>query len=208
MIVTGVFANGERLDEARLAEKFSVSRTPLREAFQGLAASGLLELMPHRGAFVRIPRFAEMVEMFEVMAEFEAICGKLAARRIGAAGLAALNETVANCEAAAVAGDADGYYRENERFHHLIYTASGNGFLAAEAAKLHSRLQPFRRMQLRLRGRMDQSLAEHRDIMSTLMSGDSLAAATALYQHVAVQGARFHDLMASYRAMPQTASKR
>ncbi|MCU0901977.1 MAG: GntR family transcriptional regulator [Cypionkella sp.] len=207
MIVTGVFANGERLDEVRLAEKFSVSRTPLREAFQGLAASGLLELLPHRGAFVRIPGCAEMVEMFEVMAELEAMCGRLAARRLGAAGLAALNETVADCEAAALADDADRYYRENERFHHLIYEASGNSFLAAEAKRLHKRLQPFRRMQLRLGGRMNQSLAEHRSIMRALLSADSAAAETALRGHVAVQGERFHDLMATYRTLPQVAAQ-
>ncbi|MFN3824197.1 MAG: GntR family transcriptional regulator [Pseudorhodobacter sp.] len=199
MVLTGEFADGERLDENRLAERFNISRTPLREAFQRLAASGLVELIPRRGAFVRHPAFTEMVEMFEVMAELEALCGRLAARRVTEAVLAAIRQTVIDCETAAQAMDYDGYYRENERFHHLIYEASGNGYLAGEAARLHRRLQPFRRMQLRLRGRLHQSLDEHRRILAALEQGDSAAAEEVLRGHVAVQGERFNDLMASYR---------
>ncbi len=213
MIVTGEFADGERLDEIRLAEKFHVSRTPLREAFQMLAGSGLVELLPRRGAFVRHPAFHEMIEMFEVMAELEAVCGRLAARRVTPQVLEQIRATVIACEAAVAAGDTDGYYRENERFHALIYTASGNDFLAGEAQRLHRRLQPFRRMQLRVRGRMTQSLTEHRQILTALEDGNSPVAETVLRDHVAVQGAKFNDLMASYkqsnlRAKPQLATIR
>lgn len=213
MIVTGEFADGERLDEIRLAERFNVSRTPLREAFQSLAASGLVALVPHRGAFVRHPAFHELIEMFEVMAELEAVCGRLAARRVPPEVLSEIRATVIACEAAVAAGDADGYYRENERFHHMIYAASGNDFLAGEALRLHKRLQPFRRMQLRVRGRMLQSLAEHRQILTALEAGDSATAEVTLRDHVAVQGAKFNDLMASYkqstlRARPQPAMLR
>lgn len=199
MIITGEFADGERLDEIRLAERFHVSRTPLREAFQVLAASGLVELVPRRGAFVRHPAFHEMIEMFEVMAELEAFCGRLAARRVTPEVLAEIKATVIACEATVEAGDTDGYYRENGRFHHLIYTASGNEFLAGEAQRLYRRLQPFRRMQLRVRGRMGQSLAEHRQILTALEDGDSATAETVLRDHVAVQGGKFNDLMASYK---------
>ncbi|WP_439138056.1 GntR family transcriptional regulator [Roseicyclus sp.] len=202
-ILTGEFANGERLDEARLCERYAVSRTPIRETFQRLAGSGLIELVPHRGAFVRYPAFDEVVEMFEVMAELEAFCGRLAARRVTDALLAQIDQTVAACEVSAAEGDADSYYRENERFHHLIYEASGNGFLAAEAARLHRRLQPFRRMQLRLRGRLRQSLDEHRRIAEALRNGNSDVAAATLSAHVSVQGERFNDLMASYRSSVQ-----
>lgn len=213
MIITGEFADGERLDEIRLAERFNVSRTPLREAFQVLAASGLVELLPRRGAFVRHPAFHEMIEMFEVMAEMEAFCGRLAARRVTPEVLAEIRATVIACEAAVEAGDTDGYYRENERFHHLIYTASGNEFLAGEAQRLHRRLQPFRRMQWRVRGRMAQSLTEHRQILDALEAGDSVTAEAVLRDHVAVQGSKFNDLIASYkqsnlRAKPQPVAMR
>lgn len=213
LIFDGTFDNGERLDEVQLAEKFSVSRTPIREALQKLAQSGLVEQIPRRGVFVRQPGPVELIEMFEVMAELEAVCGRLAARRVTPEVLQQIRATVIACEAAAHAGDSDGYYRENEHFHQLIYSASGNDFLAQEAQRLHKRLQPFRRMQLRVRGRMIQSLTEHREILTALETGDSETAEAVLRDHVAVQGGKFNDLMASYkqsnlRANPQPLAMR
>ncbi|MGO4914940.1 GntR family transcriptional regulator [Pseudogemmobacter sp. W21_MBD1_M6] len=198
MVVVGDFADGERLDEVTLSEKFGVSRTPLREALQMLAASGLVELIPRRGAFVRHPGLVELVEMFEVMAGLEAMCGRLAARRISDADLADLKQTERACQAAVTAGDTDNYYFENERFHHLIYHASGNSFMAAEAERLHKRLQPFRRMQLRVRGRMAQSMDEHKRVVAALEAGNADQVAEALHEHVAIQGEKFNDLMAGY----------
>ena len=87
MIFDGTFADGERLDEVQLATRFSVSRTPVREALLRLAQSGLVEQMPRRGVFVRQPGPVEVVEMFEVMAELEAACTRLAATRITDAAL-------------------------------------------------------------------------------------------------------------------------
>jgi len=112
------------------------------------------------------------------MAELEAYCGRLAARRVSATDLAALRETVIACEDAAAASDHDRYYAENERFHHLIYAASGNGFLA-----------------------------EHRAILAALEAGDANAVSDALRGHIAVQGGKFNDLMASYKSSHLNAGK-
>jgi DNA-binding GntR family transcriptional regulator len=197
-IVEGEFKDGERLDEVRLATLFGVSRTPLREALRMLAGSGLVDLIPKRGAFVRHPGIVELVEMFEVMAELEALCGRLAARRISSGDLAKLAVAARACEQALEGEDPDAYYHRNEEFHQLIYKAGGNNFLVAEASRLQKRLRPFRRMQLRARGRMKQSMAEHALILKALQDGDATAAAEALRSHVTVQGERFHDLLASY----------
>lgn len=199
LIFNGTFTDGDRLDEVRLAEQFGVSRTPLREALQRLALSGLVELVPRRGAFVRQPGPVELIEMFEVMAELEAVCGRLAAQRMSETALTDLNAANRNCRTAVEAQDADAYYAENERFHHIIYRQSGNSFLAAEASRLHKRLKPFRRQQLRLRGRMPQSLSEHEAIVAALAEGDGAKAAELLRTHVAVQGEKFQRLMASLR---------
>ncbi len=198
-IFDGTYADGDRLDEVRLAEQFGVSRTPLREALQRLARSGLVELIPRRGAFVRQPGPVELMEMFEVMAEVEAVCGRLAAKRISDKALADLHDANDRCQAAVEAQDPDSYYSENERFHKIIYRESGNGFLATETGNLHRRLQPFRRQQLRLRGRMAQSMSEHEAILKALEQGDSEAAANALRGHVAIQGEKFHSLMATLK---------
>lgn len=199
MIFSGQFSDGDRLDENKLASRFGVSRTPVREAFQKLSLSGLVEQLPRRGVFVRQPGPVELLEMFEVMAEIEAICGRLAANRISNAALETLEDANAKCQKAVKNGDADTYYHENERFHHLIYSQSGNGFLEQEALRLHKRLRPFRRIQLRLRGRMEQSMAEHEAIMQALTNADPDGAANALREHVAVQGEKFHRLMVSLK---------
>lgn len=194
-ICSGVYPNGERLDEIRLAEQFGVSRTPLREAFQKLAVSGLVEQIPRRGVFVRQPGPVELMEMFEVMAELESVCGRLAARRISEEALAELEAANALCQRAVEAANADDYYDHNERFHHIIYRESGNSFLEQETGELHRRLKPFRRLQLRLRGRLPQSMSEHQEIVAALRAGDQTRAAEALRGHVAVQGEKFHYLM-------------
>ena len=70
-IVEGELGNGKRLDETELSSFYGVSRTPVREALQRLAESGLAEHLPRRGTFVRSPSLSQLVEMFEVMAELE-----------------------------------------------------------------------------------------------------------------------------------------
>jgi DNA-binding GntR family transcriptional regulator len=203
-IIQGEFQKGERLDEVRLATSFGVSRTPMREALQMLAGSGLVELIARRGAFVRHPGIVELLEMFEVMAELESLCGRLAARRISSGALAELSVAARACERSLENQDTDAYYHDNERFHSLIYKASGNNFLAAEAGRLNKRLRPFRRMQLRASGRMAQSMAEHSVILKALEDGDADAAAAALHSHIHVQGEKFHDLLSSYeKALPE-----
>ncbi|MCL4711102.1 MAG: GntR family transcriptional regulator [Pseudorhodoplanes sp.] len=202
-IVTGRLHPGERLDEVTLAERFGVSRTPVREALHALAASGLLEVRPHRGAIVAEVSPERLVEMFQVMAELEAMCGRLAARRMTPADLETLRDSHAACALGAEAGDADRYYYDNERFHFSIYEASHNSFLIEQAKALHRRLQPYRRLQLRVRNRLATSYQEHDAILAALVDGDSARAATLLRDHVAVQGERFADLVASLRDLKQ-----
>ena len=198
MVLTGAFGLDGRLDEITLAEHFKVSRTPIREALQKLAHSGLVERVPRRGVFVRQLGANELYEMFEVMAELEALCGKLAARRIPDAALAELETVNAKCLDAVDAKDPNIYYAENELFHHIVYRESGNRFLAQEASRLHRRLKPFRRMQLQLRGRMQQSMREHEQVVAALRAGDAQRAADVLRDHVGVQGEKFHLLMSTY----------
>jgi DNA-binding GntR family transcriptional regulator len=194
-ILTGEFDDGVRLDEIKLCTRFGVSRTPVREALVQLAASGLVKAIPRRGAFVRMPGFVEVVEMFEVMGELEGMCGRLAAKRISDQQLKAFATACEKCEKAEAAGDTDRYYRDNETFHQILYEASGNEYLRSQAVQLQKRLQPFRRLQLQVRGRTRQSLDEHRKILKAVETGDQSAAEKLLRDHVTVQGEKFFDLM-------------
>lgn len=198
-IVTGVYLPGTRLDEQELANTFGISRTPVREALIQLASIGLIEMKPRRGATVPEIGAERVCEMFEVMAELEAMCGRLAARRITATEQAALQDAHLACEAARDSNAPDAYYHLNEVFHQRIYAASRNDFLAEQATALQRRLRTYRRLQLRVRNRVSASFNEHQAIVDAIIAGDSDLAATLLRAHVTVQGERFADLVASLR---------
>lgn len=199
MIISGKFEPDERLDEIKLAKQFNVSRTPVREALLKLAQAGLAEQIPHRGVFISQPSSTKLLEKFEVMAELEAACGRIAAKRISNEGIAQLEVFNESCRKAATSGDTDLYYSENEKFHREIYLQSGNDYLADLALSLHLQLSPFRRIQLRLRGRMEQSLAEHEKIITSLRDGNPEDSAKKLRDHVSVQGEKFMHLMSTFR---------
>jgi DNA-binding GntR family transcriptional regulator len=200
-IATGQLQDGEKLDEARLADRFQVSRTPVREALLQLVGSGLATQIPKRGCFVNAPSFREMIEMFEVMSELEGLCARLAARRISSQQIDRLKQTNQGCESALASGDSDLYYDFNVDFHECIYDACGNRFLAQETRQLRRRLQSFRRLQLRVRGRMPQSLDEHHQIIEAIAAGDADKADEISRQHVTIQGERFNDLLSHVEQM-------
>ena len=197
-IVEGELSNGKRLDETKLSGFYGVSRTPVREALQRLAESGLAEHLPRRGTFVRSPSLSQLVEMFEVMAELECMAIRLAARRATSNDIDALEKDNETCRAAVAANDTKKYYEVNARLHDRIYQMSGNSFLANEARRLHDRLRPFRRLQLRVRGRMEESMAEHDIILAALRDGDADRAMETMKKHITIVGVRFNDLVSSF----------
>ena len=196
-IATGKLLPGSRLDEAELAKRFNVSRTPIREALNLLLGEGLIEMRPRRGVVIARVTPQRLIEMFEVMAELEVMCARLAARRMSEDELAAIESAHAACEGAVVMRDPDAYFYANERFHFAIYTASHNSFLFEQAASLQRKLRPYRRLQLRVRNRIQRSFEEHQAIVDALREGDDERLLTSVRNHVLVQGERFADLVSS-----------
>jgi DNA-binding GntR family transcriptional regulator len=203
-IVDGRFPPGMRLDEMARAQEFGVSRTPIRETLIQLSSSGLVDLRPRRGAIVTDVSPHRLCEMFEVMAELEAMCARLAARRITDEEQTELLAAHAACQRARDSASPDDYFARNETFHQLIYRAAHNAFLAEQAAQLQRRLRPFRRLQLRIRNRVGRSFSEHQGIVDALVTGDGDKAAKLLREHVIVQGERYGDLVASIGHMKST----
>lgn len=196
-IATGLLSPGSSLDEAGLAEKYGVSRTPAREAMIQLAAQGLIHIRPRHGATVASIGPSQLLEMFEVMAELEAMCARLAARRMTEAECEALKKAHRACESAMKCNDSDAYFYCNEQFHTLIYEGCHNAFLKEQVLQLERRLRPYRRLQLRVRNRMNVSFSEHEKIVDAICQGKSEDAAEFLRDHVLIQGERFGDLLAS-----------
>ncbi|MEM7496951.1 MAG: GntR family transcriptional regulator [Pseudomonadota bacterium] len=199
LILDGSFPPGSRLDEMSLAARFAVSRTPVREALRSLATAGLVELRPYRGAVVAEIGPERLREMFETMAELEALCARFAAERAGPADREAISASHEACTEAAAMEDEDAYYYVNATFHEAIFAASGNGFLADQTLWLRRRLKPFRRHQLRASGRISRSLHEHTELAEAILSGDAAVAAERMRAHVMVQVVEFDDLAAAAR---------
>lgn len=184
-ILNGTLAPGTRLDEMGVSVRFGVSRTPVREALNQLAASGLVVIRAHEGATVVKPTLAELLEKFEVMSLLEASCAQIAAKRHGTSDQAAMRSALADCQHAETAGDGMAFHDANNRFHEAIYRATHNVFLAEQTLSLRNRLMPFRRYVAFHPGRMSRSNAQHRAIMSAIFAIEPERASALMSQHLA-----------------------
>jgi len=132
-ITSGQLPPGEEIDEQAVAERFGVSRTPVREALRDLAALGLVEIEPRRGVRVAALTADRLGEMFEVMAETEAMCARLATYRMTAVERLALQALHRRSQEAVERGDVDRYDAFNRDFHSALYRGTHNAFLADHA---------------------------------------------------------------------------
>ncbi|PTQ59278.1 GntR family transcriptional regulator [Sphingomonas aurantiaca] len=183
-ISSGELAPGTTLDEQQLADRYGASRTPVREALRQLATSGMVEVRPRRGVIVRHVTAEEVMDMFEAMAEIEAVCVRLATYRITPLERSRLLRIHEASEAAVAAGDVDAYDALNREFHEAIYRAAHNDFLADQAIAVRTRLNAFRRMQLRQDRRLVTSRAEHDAVMRAIAEGDGDEAARRMRAHM------------------------
>ena len=196
-IVRGVLPPGGALDETELARRFSVSRTPVREAIRQLAASGLVDARAHRGAVVARPSEDRIVGMFEAMAELEALCAGLAAERMTGAERRGLEAAHDELRLLVHSGDPQRYHELNEAFHGVIYTGAHNAYLAEMTLTTRARVQPFRRAQFRNLGRLAKSYAEHDSVVSAVLRGDRDGAATAMRTHIVTVGREYEAYIGS-----------
>ena len=131
MLVEGRIAPGAKLNERELAEALRISRTPLREAIKMLAAEGLVDLLPNRGAVAVKLTETDVMHSFELLAELEGFSGELAAARIGDAARQELRAKHFEMMACHARGDLSGYYRLNAQIHRAINAAAKNPVLTA-----------------------------------------------------------------------------
>jgi DNA-binding GntR family transcriptional regulator len=183
-IVRGALRPGSALDETEIAQRFKVSRTPVREALRQLAASGLVDSRAHRGAVVARPTQERLSGMFEAMAELEAMCAGLAAERMPATDRHALESIHEELRLLSQAGNPERFNEVNERFHNAVYAGAQNSYIAEITLATRERVQPFRRAQFRNLGRLPKSYAEHDRVVVAILRGDRIGAAAAMRAHI------------------------
>lgn len=196
-ILAGELQPGSRLDENKLAQRFHISRTPVREALYLLSSIGLIEILPGRGATVRKVGLKELIEMFEVMAELEGFCGSLAAQRMHDEEIETLRQYHLQSKLLVSAEKSNEYYEINVLFHECIYQGAHNTFLAEQTLNLRNRLAPYRRIQLKQPNRLKISFAEHEAILDAIKKRDSSKVSKLLAAHVTAQHGSFSSFISS-----------
>lgn len=194
-ILEGRLPPGQHLDEQELAARFGVSRTPVREALRLLAATGLVQERPRKGAVVAVITQERMAEMFETMGEIEAACARFCALRMTAEEKRALAELHSGAAGLVKASDPETYDQFNTEFHSALYAGCHNGFLEETARATRQRLRPFRRAQFRVSGRVEHSWAEHDAVVRAILRGDGEAAYHTMRAHVSAVGDASADLL-------------
>lgn len=193
-IFSGELEPGSRLDEQQLAQRFAVSRTPVREALRQLATTGLIEIRPRRGAFVTEVSPSQLEELFVAMGELEATCARLAALSMAPTERRRLQAFHERMGELAKAGDATAFAEANHIFHTMIYAGAHNIVLADMTAAMRRRLSPFRRAQFFLEGRPPRSHTEHDAVVKAIVDGDAGTAHAAMLHHVTLVEASFEEL--------------
>jgi DNA-binding GntR family transcriptional regulator len=184
MLVEGAIAPGAKLNERELSELLNVSRTPLREAIKMLAAEGLVELLPNRGAVAVSLTEADVLNTFEVMAGLEAQSGELAAQRITQQELAEIQAMHYEMLAAYTRHDLSAYYRLNSRIHNAINAAAKNPVLGQVYTQVNARLQALRFRSNQDGEKWKRAVKEHEKMIEALAAHDSTAMREVLLAHL------------------------
>lgn len=181
-ILAGRYKSGERLVEDRLSAEFKVSRVPVREALKTLAAEGLVELLPRRGARVAAWSHDVALELVEVRATLEGLNARLAARRHDPAIISKLRAVLERGIAAAQRGSSIELARLNAEYHELLAVAGNNRVLQDTVRSLRERTEMvFLRNSTE---RAPEDWQEHAAILSAIVSGDEELAALLATRHV------------------------
>ena len=189
-ILTGTYPPGSRIVETRVARELGVSQAPVREALRDLEALGVVEINSFRGARVRRPSKAELLEAYGVRAELESLGARLAVARMSDADLDELQGYVDEMQRAAAAGDRHAEALVDGRFHARLIEATGNRTLE----RVWRYLMPVARTYITLAAPGVDAVAAadlHLPILHALRLGDAELAVDAIRRHFAVAGSTF-----------------
>jgi DNA-binding GntR family transcriptional regulator len=203
-IVTGEIPIGAWLRQEALAERYGVSRQPVREALRQVQAAGLVEVFPNRGALVRGPSPQDIRDAYLVRAELEGLAAQLAVGASDGALVGRLDDALAlfrTPEASRLDGGTEGpvhasdaWSRANDLFHQAIQEAAGVPALRRTIDDLH-RIVPrnLTRSALRTPEVLDENLEQHERIRAAVAAGDPAEARAAMTEHVLLSGELIAD---------------
>jgi DNA-binding GntR family transcriptional regulator len=185
-IVEGNIPDGGRIPERQLCEMLGISRTPLREALKVLAAEGLVELLPNRGARVRQLSERDLAELFDIMGGLEGLAGRLACENITDAEIAEIERLHYEMYGFYLHRDMHGYFRTNQLIHQKIVEASRNTALKNTYTSMAGRIRRVRYAAnfARQRERWGEAMREHETILDALRRRAGSELSDILFKHL------------------------
>ena len=182
-IDVGMFKPGDRLVESDLAERFGVSRTPIREALQRLETQALLS-RDGRSLIVASLDHNQLAELYVVRTELEGLAARLAARHAAPEEIRLLRKMVEDDRK--IVDNPEALARANRRFHKQIHLASHNRYLVQQLDLVHRSMALLATTSLAVDGRGKEALKEHDEIVKAIESGDGERAYLALKNHISL----------------------
>lgn len=185
-ILAGSYPPGSELLEVPLSKELGVSRGPIREALWSLETEGLVQITPRRGAVVISLTKRDFLETYQVRESLEVLGVRLAVPLLDEAALDGLDAWNRRMADHAARDDVDGFFDENAAFHQALVEGSENRKLVEVYRRLIAQMGPYRRPSARLRGNLEQSVAEHGEIIAAMRARDVERAVQMVMQHIEV----------------------
>lgn len=187
-ILKGHLKPGEKVAEPELAERFGISRTPIREAFRQLESEGYLTVIPRKGAVVAALSEQDVQEYYAIKSILEGYAAELAAVRLSVKELTKLETINVRLEKLADDGDVKAFYRVHNEFHDLFLKAAGNSKLYELIQSLGMKFNRLRMASLSVEGRMKISVAEHDKLLDAFRKHDGILAESLVKKTAAIGG--------------------
>jgi DNA-binding GntR family transcriptional regulator len=183
-IKNGVLLPGDSIDEISIARKHKLSQTPIREALIKLQAQGLIKSQPRGGMIVAKMSLQQLLSLWELLAELEAIAAKLACQRMLSTELAELKELHQNTTAVVLSEDVEGWQKSNLMFHEIIYKSTKNPYLRQEVLRIRTVTGYYRKHAFGALGQIQTSFEQHEKIIQALERRDVEQAFSAMNHHM------------------------
>jgi DNA-binding GntR family transcriptional regulator len=183
-IINGEIKPGTRLIERDLAEEFGVSRTPIREALNRLAKDDLIEVMPHRGAYVKGLKAKDIVEIYDIRASLERLALRLAIPSIPSSEIKRLKYMVKHNSSNTTENEIQHLVSMDREFHRLIASYCDNRRLVAMLENLANVVNVFRIMDAPIEDRAKKALQEHLAILDAIEKRDVELACKLITEHI------------------------
>lgn len=183
-ILSGKLTRGTALTEHSLTDRLGVSRTPIRGALHRLAEDGLVDIAVNRGAVVVGITEDDLIDIYRIRVRLEGLASAIAAERISDEACRALRESVELSEFYISKKNTERLKQLDSEFHETIYKATGNRLLCKTLSELHGKIKAYRKLSLSVPGRLERSVAEHREILRAIEARDSEAADRLTSLHV------------------------